>query len=171
MKKLLLALSLFCATTVPTTTQCGLFDTAISYLKENGMNLLKKGAQLVSDNSDKIFGTIKDLTGIDAAAIAEKAKSLIPGPLFEKAKSLLLGETKKEADKEEKVIMTKAQEIIDTTPGLTQPEKEIIVREAQVIAQKNRAELERTAMQSIEQKRAAIKQATYAKYGKGTPIN
>ena len=116
MKKLLLALSLFCAAAMPTTTQCagfsGLFDTAISFLKENGMDLLKKGAQLVSDNSDKIFGTIKDLTGIDAAAMAEKAKSLIPGPLFDKAKSLLLGETKKEADKEEAVIMEKAKEKI-----------------------------------------------------------
>jgi hypothetical protein len=171
MKKLLLALSLFCAVTVPTTTECGLFDTAIEFLQKNGMDLLKKGAQLVSDNSDKIFGTIKDLTGIDAAAMAEKAKSLIPGPLFEKAKSLLLGETAKEADKEEAVMVEKAQEIINTTPGLTQPEKDAIFKEAKVIAIRNRAELEKTAVQSIEQKRSAIKQATYAKYGKGTPIN
>jgi len=91
MKKLLLALSLCLAAAVPTTTQCGLFDTAISFLKDNGMDLLKKGAQLVSDNSDKIFGTIKDLTGFDAGSAFDKAKNLIPGPLFDKAKALLFG--------------------------------------------------------------------------------
>jgi hypothetical protein len=32
-------------------------------------------------------------------------------------------------------------------------------------------DLEKTAMESIEQKRAALKQSIYDKYGKGTPIN
>ncbi len=171
MKKLLLALALFCAAAVPTTTECGFFDTAISFLKENGMDLLKKGVQLVSDNSDKIFGTIKDLTGFDAGSAFDKAKNLIPGPLFDKAKALLLGETKKEADKQEVAITEKAKEIVNTTPGLTQAEREAIFAEAKTIATRNRIELEKTAMESIERKRAALKQATYDKYGKGTPIN
>src|SRR6185312_12368746 len=98
MKKLLLALSIFCAATVPATTQCGLLDTAMDFLQKNGMDLLKKGVQLIADNSDTIFGTIKDVTGFNA------------GPLFEKAKNLLLGETKKEADKEEAAITSKAKD-------------------------------------------------------------
>jgi hypothetical protein len=160
MKKLLLALSLLCgAAIVPTTTQCGLLDTAMSFLQKNGMDLLKKGVQLISNNSDKIFSTIKDYTGVDG------------GPMFEKAKNLLLGETKKEADQEELVIKEKAKEVVNTTPGLTQAERDAIFREAQAIATRNRMELEKTAMESIEQKRAALKQSIYDKYGKGTPIN
>lgn len=159
MKKLLLALSLCCAATVPATTQCGFFDTAMSFLQKNGMDLLKKGVQLVSNNSDKIFSTIKDYTGFDG------------GPMFEKAKNLLLGQTKKEADEEELVIKEKAKEIVNTTPGLTQPERDAIFKEAQAIATRNRMELEKTAMESIEQKRAALKKSVYDKYGKGTPIN
>lgn len=155
MKKVLLALSLLCAATVPTTTQCGLFDTAISYLQNNGADLLKKGVQYIWNNSDKIFDTVKT----------------VGGPLFEKAKNLLLGETKKEVEKEQEEITKKAKEIIATTPGLTKSEQDAILKEAQAIATRNKAELEKTALQSIEQKRAAIKQATYDKYGKGTPIN
>ncbi len=151
MKKLLLALAVFCAAAVPTTTQCGLFDTAISFLKENGMDLLKKGIKFVQDNSETILK--------------------VGGPLFEKAKNLLLGETKKEADKQEVAITEKAKEIVNTTPGLTQAEREAIFAEAKTIATRNRIELEKTAMESIERKRAALKQATYDKYGKGTPIN
>lgn len=154
MKKLLLALSLCCAVAAPTTTQCGIFDTAISYLQKNGMDLLTKGAKYVWDNSDKIFDAVKN-----------------PGPLFDKAKSLLFGETKKEADKEEQEITQKAKEVIATTPGLTQAEQAAILKEAQAIATRNRAELEKVATQSVEKKRAAIKQAAYEKYGKGTPIN
>jgi SpoVK/Ycf46/Vps4 family AAA+-type ATPase len=106
--------------------------------------------------------------GLEVESAGDGAETIA---LFEKAKNMFLSETTKEADKEEVAIKDKAKEIVNTTPGLTQADREAIFREAQAIATRNRAELERVAMESIEQKRAAIKQATYDKYGKGTPIN
>jgi hypothetical protein len=150
MKKSILVLSLLF---VVTQSNCGVFDTALTYLKDNGMDLLKKGGQYLWDNSDKIFATVKDNAG----------------PLFDQAKNLLFGEAKKEADKEEQVIIAKAKDIIATTPGLTQAEQQVILKEAQAIATKNRAELENVARQSIEQKKAALRSSIYEKFGKGTP--
>jgi hypothetical protein len=154
MKKSILALGLLCAISTPVTTQCGLLDNALAYVKNNGMDLLKKGGQYLWDNKDKIFDTVKENAG----------------PLFDKAKNLLFGEAKKEADKGAVVIVEKAQEAIAKNPGLTSQEQQVVMQEAQKIATQNRAELEKKASEIIEQKRAELKSSVYAKYGKGTPI-
>ena len=150
MKKSLLIMGLLF---VATQTHCGMFDTAMSFLQKNGMDLLKKGAQYVSDNSDTIFNAVKENSG----------------PLFDKAKELLFGKTKEEADKQEKELVTKAKDIIAKNPGLTLAEQQALLKEAGDLAQKNRIELEKVAKESIEKKRATLKQSMYDRFGKGTP--
>jgi|SRR6266404_3642592 len=158
MKKSILVLSLLCAASVPANMVAmqmfsGLFDKALTYVKDNGMDLLKKGGQYLWDNKDKIFAAVKDNAG----------------PLFDQAKNMLFGEAKKEADKGEQAIVEKAKEVIAQTPKLTPTEQQAILVEAQNIAKKNRAELEKTATAIIEQKRAELRSSVYAKYGQGKP--
>lgn len=154
MKKSILVLSLLF---VVTQSNCGAFDTAMTFLKKTGTSMFEKGKKYVTDNSDTILATVK-----------EKA-----GPLFdqalEKAKELIFGKVKEEATKEEQVIVAKAKDIIATTPGLTQEEQQVILKEAQAIATKNRTELESVALQSIAQKREALRSSIYERFGKGTP--
>ena len=117
------------------------------------MNLLKKGGQYLWDNSDTIFKTVKENAG----------------PLFDKAKEMLFGKAKEEADKGEKAIVAKAKDIVATTPGLTLVEQQALLKEAQILANKNRAALIEEANKAISQKREDLKRSIYEKYGKGKP--
>lgn len=159
MKKLLLVLSLCCAAAMPTTSQCaGMFDSAMNLLKKGASTLFEKGKQLLTDNSDTILNTIKEQGG----PLLDKALAF--------AKEQLFGKAKEEAVVEEKEIKKQAEDIVAKTPGLTQAEQQTILQEAGVLAQQNKAALEQVATEAIEKKRQALKQATYEKYGKGTPI-
>ncbi|HLJ31614.1 MAG TPA: hypothetical protein VKU36_04205 [Candidatus Babeliales bacterium] len=87
----------------------------------------------------------------------------------EEAAVLVKNEAQKEADKEEKELLTQAQTLVKDK-NLTLAEQKMILQEAQALANQNRAALERQAIESIATKREALKQSVYAKYGKGTPI-
>jgi hypothetical protein len=157
MKKVILALSLlFAASQI---NCASLFDSAMDLLKKGGTALLDKGKKLITDNSDAILKTIKEQGG----TLFDKALDF--------AKEQIFGKTKKEADTEEKEIKKEADDIVAKTPGLTPDEQKAIVKEAGIIAQKNRAALEQVATQAIEKKRAALKQSLYDKFGKGTPTS
>jgi hypothetical protein len=157
MKKLLLVLSLCCAATMPTVTQCGIFDSAINLLKSGATTLFEKGKKLITDKSDTILNTIKEQGG----PLLDKALNF--------AKEQIFGKVKEEAVAEEQAIQKQAEEIIAKNPGLTSDEKQTITREAGIIAQKNKVALEQVATEAIEKKRAALKQSMYDRFGKGTP--
>lgn len=159
MKKSILVLSLLCAVSVPAQIGAmqmlsGVFNKAVQYVKDNGVEWLKKGGKYLWDNKDTIFAAVKDNAG----------------PLFDQAKGMLFGEAKKQADEGERAIIAKAEEVIAQNPTLTPTEKQEVIQEARAVATYNRAELQKTATNILEQKRAELKSSTYAKYGQGKPI-
>lgn len=156
MKKIILTLGLLL---MVAQTNCGIFDTAKDLLKKGASTLFEKGKKYITDNSDDILKTVKDLGG----QAFDKALDF--------AKEKIFGKTKEEADKEEEAIVEEAKDIIQTTPGLTPEEQQALIKEAGELAKKNRVELEKVAMESIAKKRAALKQSMYDKFGKGTPTS
>lgn len=137
--------------------------TAMSFLKNNAGTLLQAGQQLLMDNSDTIFGFIKDNV---VPVVKEK--------LFDDASTKMKNTATQEGNKQETELLNSANNFIaqETAKGKTPSpaEQKAILLEAQTLANQNKAALEQQATTLIAQKREALKQATYAQFGgPGTP--